>query len=125
MIKILKIRTEGGFGSRLDCAPQTYSLFKQESGRYFFRHWKLCEDEKRRSRKYDVREEDIEPLLKKLMQLHIPAFPEHELGCDGGYTELEIDSFRGKSAFRWWSVPPPGWEEMDEIVNNMLNLILK
>jgi len=123
VIRVLKIRTEVCFGDRIECAPQTYSLFREDSGGYFVRHWKMGEDEKRRSRKYEVHGRDIDPLLKKISQLNIPASPEHVLGCDGGYTELEIGDYGGKSSFRWWSVPPPGWEQLDEIVQGILNLL--
>lgn len=122
-LRILRIQTSVSFGSKIDCAPQTFSLFVDSDGSYFFRHSKLYEDEKRRVRKYPVEKDAIETLLRQLDRLTIPACPEHELGCDGGDTELEVAGFGGKSLFRWWSVPPAGWEEMNKIVEDMLALI--
>ena len=43
------------------------------------------------------------------------------MGCDGGYTELEIGGYSGKSHFRWWSCPPDGWEELNELTNKLIS----
>lgn len=123
MERVLKIRTEVCFGTQLECAPQTFSLFKTDQGTYFFRHWRLCSDGKRRSSKFAVNKKDIELLLNQLLRLQIPAIPSQELGCDGGFTELEWGDNRGRAHYRWWSVPPCGWEQLDFIAQQMLGLL--
>ena len=61
--------------------------------------------------------------MSSLSTLQIPAFPEHIMGCDGGFTEIEIGGYVGKSCYRWWSCPPEGWEKLDEIVQKIITLM--
>lgn len=50
----------------------------------------------------------------------IPAFPEHVLGCDGCYTELQVGKWGGSESYKWWSERPEGWEPLGEIVDYIL-----
>jgi hypothetical protein len=120
--RVLKIRTEICFGTREECLPQTWSLFKTLEGGYFIRHWKT-RDGKRRSRKIPLEARRIEPILEKLMQLNVPIAPEPVLGCDGDFTELHLgEDYAGGAHFRWWSVPPEGWEELDALTQQILDM---
>jgi len=103
--------------------PQTYSLFEVEAGGYLIRHWKVDDDGKRRSTKYLLEASDVEPILKRILQLDLPVAPAFDTGCDGGYTELEIGEYWCKSIFRWWSVPPRGWEVLDDLTYELLRLV--
>ena len=44
------------------------------------------------------------------------------MGCDGGFTELEIGGYAGKSHFRWWSDTPKGWKDLDAIASTVIAL---
>jgi hypothetical protein len=63
------------------------------------------------------------PQPNRLVFLSIPAFPIPIIGCDGGYTELEVGCYQRLSHFRWWSVPPDGWDVLDEIVGKIIKKI--
>jgi len=51
------------------------------------------------------------------------SFPIPTIGCDGGYTELEVGCYQRLSHFRWWSVPPDGWDVLDEIAGKIIKKI--
>jgi len=121
--RILKIRSEVCFRQGPEDEPETFSLFEDENGGYFIRHWMTRKDGKRRSTKYQLRTEDVDLILDEISNLNVPASPEHELGCDGGYTEIEIGDYGGKSLYRWWSIPPAGWEPLDALVERLLGLL--
>lgn len=123
MQRILKIRTELCFGEKHECMPQTYSLFKVEGDSYFIRHWKVNYNYKRRCTKHPLQTCDVEPILEQLFQIKLPIAPEPIHGCDGGYTEIHLGDHWAESKFRWWSVPPEGWERLDKLVQTLLGLI--
>jgi len=54
--------------------------------------------------------------------LKIPAAPVFDMGCDGGFTEIEIGDYSGKAHYRWWSIPPRGWEELSKIAQEGLRI---
>ena len=58
-------------------------------------------------------------LFERLEYASIPAFPSPQMGADGGFTELEIGGYSGKAHYRWWSVPPQGWEILDQIADEI------
>lgn len=105
--------------------PQTYSLYEVEGGSYLIRHWKVDDDGKRRSIKYLLEASDVQPILKQLFKLNLPIAQELIPGCDGGFTEIELGDYWGGSKFRWWSVPPEGWEELDVLTQKILGLVDK
>ena len=123
MQRILKIRTELCFGEKYECMPQTYSLFETEDGSYLMRHWKVNKDGKRRSTKHPLQSCDVDPILKQLFKLNLPIAPKPFQGCDGDYTEIHLGDHWAESKFRWWSVPPEGWEELDLLVTKLLGLV--
>ena len=97
------------------------------SGEYFLKrveatHKKNPDKETyRKTDKYQLNASDMVTLLKKLSNVTIPASPIHEMGCDGSFTELEIGDYNGKAHYRWWSVPPEGWEVLEEITNTIFS----
>ena len=58
-------------------------------------------------------------LYERLEHASIPAFPSPQMGADGGFIELEIGGYSGKAHYRWWSVPPQGWEILDQIAEEI------
>ena len=103
--------------------PQTYSLFETEDHGYLMRHWKVNKDGKRRSTKHPLQASDVDPILVQLFKLKLPIAQELIPGCDGGFTEIELGDYWGGSKFRWWSVPPEGWERLDALVDELLGSI--
>jgi hypothetical protein len=63
-----------------------------------------------------------EKILGQLKHMMIPAGPEFEMGCDGGFTELEVGGYSGKACYRWWSDPPHGWEALDRLAQEIIEL---
>jgi len=53
----------------------------------------------------------------ELRAITVPAVPEPVVGYDGGYTELCVE---GLVSYRWWSVPPKGWEPLDALAREVL-----
>ena len=58
-------------------------------------------------------------IFKRLEHAAIPAFPAPQMGSDGDFTELEIGGYRGKAHYRWWSIPPQGWEVLAQIAGEI------
>ena len=123
MQRILKIRTEVCFGRKYECIPQTYSLFELADSSYQMNHWKVNDDGKRRCTKYPLQAHDIKSILEQLFKLKLPIAPEPIQGCDGEYTEIHLGDHWAESKFRWWSVPPDEWRELDRLVHDLLGLV--
>jgi hypothetical protein len=66
--------------------------------------------------------EQATQILEQLSRIKIPAAPEFEMGCDGGFTELKVGGYMGKAHYRWWSSPPIGWEQLDELASEIIEL---
>ena len=58
-------------------------------------------------------------IFKRLERTCIPVYPPPRVGADGGFTELEIGGYAGKAHYRWWSDPPQGWENLDQIAHEI------
>ena len=113
--RVLRISIEGTFGTPYETAKKTFEIIKHTHGEYYFKFtWKneLLQDETIEKR---VGNDQVDEIISRLSAIKIPAFPNHQMGCDGGFTELEVGGYEGKSHFRWWSGPPQGWEELDEV----------
>jgi hypothetical protein len=66
--------------------------------------------------------EQLEAIFDRLRSIRIPPAPDYEMGCDGGFTEVEIGGYGGKAHYRWWSVPPEGWQPLDDIAKEIIRL---
>ena len=64
----------------------------------------------------------VDGILERLRSIEINAAPDFKMGDDGGFTELEIGGYAGKAHYRWWSVPPDGWEPLQNIAREILEL---
>jgi len=71
----------------------------------------------RRRCRFPVPNEWVKALCAELRTMTIPAVPEPVIGCDGGHTELTVE---GQVSYRWWSVPPKGWEPLDSLAKKVL-----
>jgi len=63
------------------------------------------------------------PILKQLFKLNLPIAPKPFQRCDGDYTEIHLGDHWAESKFRWWSVPPKGWEELNLLTIELLGLV--
>ena len=66
--------------------------------------------------------EQLDAIFERLRSIRIPPAPDFEMGCDGGFTELEIGGYSGNAHYRWWSVPPEGWQPLDSIAKDIIRL---
>lgn len=113
--RILRIKLEETFGLPHELAKKQLDIFKDKNGEYYSKYTRMDKNLKKISSKKKLVSNDIKKTIKLLSTIQIPAFPKHQMGCDGGFTEIEIGDYSGKSSFRWWSVPPVGWEALAEI----------
>ena len=117
---LLTVRFEATFGMRYELVPRRVDIIKAKNGKYYSRYTRRNESNEREVTKKGISAKEVEQIIADLSKIHIPAFPDHRMGCDGGYTELEVGGYSGKSHFRWWSVPQEGWEELDAIAQKVI-----
>jgi len=125
---LLRITTEGTMGFKVDTAPQHFMICETEDG-YQLDHIRTCigfdpetNEDISDSVSCTLSKAMGDDILSKLAAVRIPPVPQHEMGCDGGFTEVEMDcGYDGNSSFRWWSDPPKEWQEFDNIVQQILN----
>ncbi|MBD1399441.1 hypothetical protein [Pelovirga terrestris] len=120
---ILRISTEGTFGTPYETAKKMFEVIKDNKGAYYFKFTKKNELLQNETIKKRVENDQIAEIMSRLSAIKIPAFPNHQMGCDGGFTELEVGGYEGKSHFRWWSGPPQGWEELDDVARLIIETI--
>ena len=72
--------------------------------------------------KFRVSRAWVKALKLRLAALRIPAIPNFVVGCDGEYKELVYDGIGGRTAYRWWSCPPDGWDGMDNLFRDVYAL---
>ncbi len=63
--------------------------------------------------------------LLRLAKINIFLPIAFDMGCDGGFTEIEIGGYEGSFKFRWWSEPPLSLRELSEAVYEFIDLIEK
>ncbi len=66
--------------------------------------------------------QQVNPLLDRLRKAKIPAMPQFEYGCDGEIAELSLGDYMGSASYRWWSIAPKGWEELEEVHYELMKL---
>ena len=119
--RILRIRLENTRGFAYEKNTQ-FTIIKHNDGTYHLKYTWTNEDLEKETFKKQLLASEVENILSLLSNLTIPAFPEHHMGCDGSFTELEVGGYAGMSHYRWWSAPPIGWEKLDEITQNIISL---
>ncbi len=121
--RVLRIKLEETFGPPHVLAKQQIDIIKNKDGSYYSKHTRMNEKLEKISSKKKLASSDIDNIISLISKITIPAFPQHQMGCDGGFTEIEIGDYCGKSSFRWWSVPPKGWEELDAITTKIIEYV--
>ena len=121
--RILRVKWEGTYGTPQEVAPKRIDVFVDKNGDYFAKYIRLSEYQGRIATRIEVDSNEIDEIFETLSTLSIPAVPIPNIGCDGGYTELEVGGYTGLSHFRWWSVPPDGWEVLNEIAGKIISKI--
>ena len=119
--RLLRIKLENcGPGMPYELLPRRIDIIKNSNGEYIAKYTKTNEINKKVTVKKKMTASDVDEIMKELSTIHISAFPNHHMGCDGGFTELEVGGYLGKSHFRWWSGAPDGWEKLDDIVESVI-----
>ena len=118
--RILRVAYEGTFGVIHETAKRTIDIIKHKDGEYYYKFIKMNELQKNVAVKKKVDSCKVEEILTMLSTITVPAFPRHDMGCDGGFTEIEVGDYGGKSHFRWWSMPPEGWEALDDVARKII-----
>ena len=126
--RILRVSYEGTFGTWDETTKRTIDIVKFSNGEYYLKFSRLyfviengTEKKKRLTTKRKIEAVKVDKILKKLSKVQIPAFPEHHMGCDGGFTEIEMGGYAGKSSYRWWSGAPEGCEELDKVTQSIIS----
>ena len=119
--RLLRIKLENcGPAFPHELLPKRIDIIENSNGEYISKYTKTNEDNKRVTIKKKMTSSDVNGIMEELSTIHIPAFPNHHMGCDGGFTELEVGGYSGKSHYRWWSGAPDGWEVLDDIVERVI-----
>ena len=65
--------------------------------------------------------EEVEKVLKKLLNSSVPAIPSFITGLDGTTFKLKIENGFNSVCYIWWSKLPQGYEFLKEVVKSLLN----
>ena len=119
--RLLRIKIEGcGPGLPHELSPRIIDVIEASDGKYICKYTKRDESNNKVTVKKKMATSDVDGIMEELSTINIQAFPDHIMGCDGGFTELEVGGYSGKSHFRWWSDGPDGWEVLDDIVERVI-----
>ena len=88
--RLIRIKLEGTFGLPHELAKKQIDIFKDKNGEYYSKYTRMDENFKKISSKKKLVSSEIRKTIKLLSTIQIPAFPKHQMGCDGGFTEIEI-----------------------------------
>lgn len=58
-----------------------------------------------------------------LENLKVPIKPQFVYGYDGEITKLRFGEGACKAELCWWSIPPKGWEILDEFVKGVIGMV--
>ena len=118
--RILRVTMESCWGMFYEHIRQI-DVIKYENGTYCSKYTWKDESLTKQTLKKQMSAREVEDILSSLANLNIPASPNHDMGCDGGFTELEIGGYGGMAKYRWWSCPPVGWEKLDKITQGIID----
>ncbi len=119
---LIKVKRESCFGMPHELKPKIIDIERTADNIYFAKLTKYNSNNLKETYKNELKKSDVDSILKELQSITIPAFPNHFMGDDGGFTEIIVGGYAGKSSFRWWSGTPKGWECLDEITNKIVKL---
>lgn len=120
--RILKITFESTNNFLGGAQDGFIELYKSEDNSYYATYAHRVMPGKEVAEKKRVSEQSVSKINDLLVSITLPAFPRHSMGCDGGFTEIEVGGYGGGSKFRWWSAPPEGWEELNEVTSSIIEL---
>ena len=120
MERIIRLTVESSWVRPDELSKYQIDILKYSDGRYSARYKKWDDNGKVVTFKNELPTRTVTDMLELLPTIQLPAFPQHMMGCDGGFTEIEVGGDCGKSHFRWWSVPPDGWEELAQLAAELI-----
>ena len=121
---LLKIEYEATLGGRIETAKKSLEIKQLDNGNVYCVYSYLNFDLNISHDKKYLDKNVIYSYIETLSAITLPAFPEHMMGCDGGFTEIQMGGYDGQSHYRWWSCPPKGWEKLDKITKDILEYCL-
>jgi len=116
----MRITLESTWVRPNELSKHQIDILKYSNGCYFSKFKKMDHTGKVVTFKNELPNRTVADILELLPTIHIPAFPRHIMGCDGGFTEIEVGGDCGKSHFKWWSAPPDGWEQLDQVATKII-----
>ena len=119
--RLIRIKLEKCWGSPYD-AMRRIDILRYKNGDYYSLCIKTNCDGVKETIKHQIKSSEIDLIFELLSTVQIQAFPNYEMGCDGGFRELEVGGYEGRSSFRWWSVPPEGWDVLDMITDRIISV---
>jgi hypothetical protein len=120
MERVMRITVESTWLQPNELSKHKIDILEDSNGCYFSKFKKRDHTGKVVTFKNEIPNRMVADILELLPTIHIPAFPRHMMGCDGGFTEIEVGGYAGKSHFRWWSSPPDGWEQLDQVAADLI-----
>ena len=114
--QLFSIHFEGTWGWGLGYMMHQYLRLMKQDESYYFEYENTGEDGIKVVERNEIEAEVAERLMQRLKKIELPTFPEHHMGCDGCFRELEIGGYDGKSVFRWWTDGPKEWQALDRFV---------
>jgi len=119
----LKITTENCFyGMHPELVMKTTYAFIQEKDKWHVKITVFRYDEKATSKRITIDKSIYDEFISSLSKIRINIPIDFEIGCDGGFKQIEFGDYSGGIKLRWWSVAPKGWERINSIT---CDLILK
>lgn len=115
--RVLRITHEATVGFAGE-TKQQFDIIQYANGTYCSKYTHGFE-----TTKTPLSDSEVKNIFALLSNVTIAAFPEHHMGDDGDFTEIEVGDYAGKSHYRWWSVPPKGWEELNKVTDKIISLL--
>jgi len=120
MERVIRLTVESTWVRPDELSKYQIDILKYSDGRYLAKFKTWDDTGEVVTFKNELPTRTVTDMLDLLPGIQLPAFPRHEMGCDGGFTEIEVGGDCGKSHFRWWSVPPDGWEELAQVTAELI-----
>lgn len=118
--QLFSIHFEGTWGLA-HMMHQYLRLMKQDES-YYFEYEHTGEEDLKLVERNEIEGDVAEKLIRRLRKIEVSAFPEHYMGCDGGFTEIEVGGYDGKAVFRWWTDGPKEWQALDKFARFALKV---
>ena len=96
----LRIKYENCFGMQFDSFKQL-DIIQSKDDYYIAKFIRKNKKNERVISNTKLKNNEVDKIMEKLSTINLPAFPNHQMGLDGGFTELEVGDYAGKSHFRW------------------------